>query len=110
MTLYEKLLAAELPVISADETGAVSMGAITPEQQELFQDILLEHFQPDKYAELLEYRATRLALKDEYLAAITTLQNIQNATNPTNAQVIAAVKYEAKTLERLLKFMKANFV
>lgn len=110
MTLYEKLQNAGLPVISADETGAVSMGAMTLQQQETFQDILLEHFQPDKYTELLEHRSSLLALKGEYQTDITTLQNIQNTTNPTNSQVIAAMKYEAKTLERILKFLKASFV
>jgi hypothetical protein len=47
----------------------------------------------------------KASLKAEYQATITQLQNIEAATNPTNAQVIAAVKFLAKTLRLLLKLL-----
>jgi len=46
------------------------------------------------------------ALKNAYQDAITLLEQIQNATNPTNAQVVQAVKKEAEIIEKLLKVIK----
>jgi hypothetical protein len=59
--------------------------------------------------ETLAFRADRQQLKDEYLATIAQLQNIENAVNPTNAQVIAAVKFLAKTLRLMLKLLAKLF-
>jgi hypothetical protein len=44
-------------------------------------------------------------LKAEYPAIITQLLNIEDAVSPTNAQVIAAVRFLAKTLRLLLKLL-----
>ena len=46
------------------------------------------------------------ALKTAYESAITSLTQIQTTTNPTNAQVVAAIKKEAEILEKLLRFIK----
>ena len=40
---------------------------------------------------------------NEYQNTIDQLQLIENTANPTNAQVIAAVKYLAKTIRILIK-------
>ena len=50
-TLYEKLIAAGLPVISATEGGAISSNAMTDAQQVTFRNIIREHFDPAGYAE-----------------------------------------------------------
>ena len=50
------------------------------------------------------------AVKDAYLQAITDLETIQTTANPTNAQVIWAVKKEAEIMEKLLKFVKSQIV
>jgi hypothetical protein len=108
MTLLEKLTAAGLPIASATESGEISgLPGIpmTQKQERIFQDILLEHFRPAEYAELLLSRSDESQLKSEYQATIAQLQTIENATNPTNAQVIAAVKFLAKTLRLLLKLL-----
>jgi len=47
----------------------------------------------------------RQQLKAEYQATIDQLQNIENAQSPTNAQVVAAVKYLAKTIRLMLKLL-----
>ena len=107
-TLFEKLIAANLPVESATESGAISMlpGAImTDAQRSLFSDIILEHFQPSLYADLLVFRGDQQQLKNEYLSTIATLQQIEDTVSPTNAQVISAVKFIAKTLRLLLKLI-----
>ena len=44
-------------------------------------------------------------LKAEFQETITQLLSIENAVSPTNAQVIAAVKFLAKTLRLLLKLL-----
>jgi hypothetical protein len=54
---------------------------------------------------LVDYAADRQQLKDEYQNTITQLQSIENAVSPTNAQVVAAVKFLAKTLRLLIKLL-----
>jgi hypothetical protein len=51
----------------------------------------------------------RSQLKTEYQNTIDTLVNIENAVNPTNAQVIAGVKFLAKTLRLLLKLLARQY-
>ena len=49
-------------------------------------------------------------IKEAYLTALDNLDNIINAENPTNAQVIAAIKTEARILKKMLKFIRLNTV
>lgn len=105
MSLYTNLLDAGLPVISATEGGEISMGSMTHEQQVLCDDIILSYFQPAAYAELQVYRLDKQQFKNEYQDTITQLQSIEDAVNPTNAQVIAAIKLLAKVLRLLLKLL-----
>ena len=44
MNIFEKLIAAGLPVLSATEDGAIESTAMTDEQRVLFQQIINEHF------------------------------------------------------------------
>lgn len=106
MTLYEQLIAAGLPVISASETGEITAEPMTDEQQQQFQDILLNYFHPADFAELLVHRQLIQQIKAEYTATLATLQQIQDTQSPTNAQVIAAVKFLAKTDQQILKFLR----
>ncbi len=48
-------------------------------------------------------------LKAEYINTIQTLQQIESAINPTNAQVIAAVKFMARTIRLLLKLLARQY-
>ena len=104
-TIFEKLQNAKLPVTSATETGEITSKAMSKEQKALFDDILLEHFNPPAFQELLLRRADLKQYKDTYLSTINTLEQIENATSPTNAQVIAAIKQLAKTQKLLLKLL-----
>lgn len=106
MTFLERLQAAQLPVIYADETGALETGATTPEQWQQIQDIILEHFRPIEYTELLQHRIDKQAVKNAYTIMITRLEQIQAATSPTNAQIVQAVKDEALYIERIIKLLK----
>jgi len=54
---------------------------------------------------LTDDAADRQQIKAEYQTTITQLQSIENAVSPTNAQVIAAVKYLAKTIRLMLKLL-----
>lgn len=47
-------------------------------------------------------------LVDTYNQAIIDLDTIINRTNPTNAQVIWAVREEAKIIKKLAKFIKGQ--
>ncbi len=62
----------------------------------------------DVFTGIGEASINKEAIKTAYITAITTLQNIQTTINPTNAQVVAAVKAEAAILEKLLKFLKSQ--
>jgi len=47
-------------------------------------------------------------INNEYEQALVDLQIIQNLTNPTNAQILLAIKKEALILEKLMRFIKFN--
>lgn len=51
----------------------------------------------------------REQIKAEYQATINTLQQIEDTQAPTNAQVIAAVKFIAKTLRLLLRLLARRY-
>lgn len=111
-TLFERLTTAGLPVESAsDEEGIrITPGiALTFEQSNLLGEIVLEHQDPTDYAEYLADKATRQQIRDGYLATIVQLETIENATSPTTAQVVAAVKFLAKTMRLLIKFLARRF-
>ena len=55
--------------------------------------------------EITDYRAARAQLRNEFQTAVDQLVQIENAVSPTNAQIIAAVKFMAKTLRLLLKLI-----
>lgn len=56
-----------------------------------------------------QFQSTLTQLRNEYLDTISQLETIQNTANPTNAQVVAAVKYLAGRMELLLKFLKKQY-
>lgn len=49
-------------------------------------------------------------VKSEYSNTITTLLTIENTVSPTNAQVIAAVKFLAKTVRLILRFLARHYI
>jgi hypothetical protein len=110
MTFFETLQAAGLPVLSADESGTVTMGNMTQEQEQTFNDACLQYFHPVEYAELVQYRADKQVIRDAYSTMITRLEQIQSVSSPTNAQVIQAIKDEALYIERIMKFLKVMLV
>ncbi len=73
---------------------------------EVNSDINPEYFSPEELA-----KGARLKqIVDAYTQAIADLETIQNTVNPTNAQVIWAIKQEASIVEGLLKFIKNDLV
>lgn len=107
MTLFTNLTNAGLPIYSATEDGNEIgwLESPTDEQMQTCRDIVLQYVDLVAYTEIIQNRVDKQQLKDEYLATITQLQNIENAVNPTSVQVIAAVKFLAKTLRLLLKLI-----
>lgn len=111
-TLFEKLTAAGLPIKSAsDEEGVhlIAGAELTPAQSELMGELILQHQNPADYQIYLNSKTDRQQLKAEYQNTIDTLIQIENATSPTNAQVIAGVKFIAKTLRLLLKLLARQY-
>lgn len=51
-------------------------------------------------------RVEFLTLKEQYQAMIGRLEVIQSVTNPTNAQIVQAIKDEALYIERIMKVLK----
>jgi hypothetical protein len=107
MTLFDTLQAAGLPVVSADESGALTMGPMTEAQQSQLAEILLQYFQPQAYQDLQASHADKQGFKDNYLTMINRLEQIQAVSSPTNAQVIQAIKDLALYIERIMKVAKS---
>lgn len=109
-TLFEKLTAAGLPIESASDEEGIHIGTgITQDQIQLMGEILLQHQNPADYQTYLNGKTDRQQLKDEYLSTISTLTQIENASSPTNAQVITGVKFIAKALRLLLKLLARQY-
>lgn len=106
MTILQELQNADLPVISASEDGAISMGAMTSAQELTFVGIVTRYFLPVEYANSQAQKADRQTLITAYTTMITRLEQIQAATNPTNAQVISAVQDLSLYVERIMKVLK----
>jgi len=49
-------------------------------------------------------------VKEMYLTALDQLDTIINFSDPTNAQVVSAVKTEAMILKKLMKYIKLNVI
>jgi hypothetical protein len=108
MTITDDLQAIGIQVKLVDG-GYVITSALTEQQQIQYDDLLMEYFIPDKWQEELSHRAIRKQLKDEYQATLATLQQITDTASPTNAQVVAAVKFLAKTFILLLKLISRSY-
>lgn len=104
--LHRELVTAGIPINGVDSNGNIYfMATATAEQRTQAAAILAAH-DPIDYDAISDL-ANRQALKSSYQNMITRLEQIQSATNPTNAQVVAAVQDEAIFIERLLKVLKA---
>ena len=107
MTLLTNLTNAGLPISQAQEDGNSITWSTQPTdvQMQLCRDIVLQYLDPTAQADIVAGRTDRAQIKAEYHAALATLTDIENAVSPTNAQVIAAMKFIAKTLRLLLKLI-----
>lgn len=107
MTLLANLQAAGLPISDAAEDGNSITWAASPTDLQLqsCRDIVLQYVDPTTYNNQQQDKTLRQQLQTDYQNTITQLEAIQNTASPTNAQVIAAVKYLAKTLELLIKIL-----
>lgn len=89
------------------------MGPMTPEQQKIFADIIVEHFLPVLYAQIQTNILDIQDLKNQYQAGINRLDEIQALPNPTivNLPTLVAmanaIKDEALIQKRTLKALKA---
>jgi hypothetical protein len=122
MALLDDLLALELPAADDGNGGITFARRLHPHERAQYQAVRIKYADPATQAAAIAKRpdlaqvlnnsdvtitATphKNNLRAEYANAIDTLTQIRDATSPTNAQVIAAVKYEAKVLLLLLKFI-----
>lgn len=107
MTLLSNLTTAGLPVSQAQEDGNSITWSKQPTdaQMQTCRDIVLAYVDDPAYQDLLLDRVNKTQIKSEFQATIQTLTDIESAVSPTNAQVIVAVKFLAKTLRLMLKLM-----
>jgi hypothetical protein len=99
MFTLQQLLDAGLPAVSTDGNDA---GAETQFERELTQAEWLTYLSiadPETHQR-----------KSTYVSTVQTLTDIENAVSPTNAQVIAAMKFMAKTLRLLLKLLIRQYI
>jgi len=102
MTLFTDLQNAGLPVFSTNgETQATFTRTLTPQEEDIYENLL----DPGRQARLIEQTTSMTQIRSEYQNMITRLEQIQAANNPTNAQIIQAVKDEALYIERLMKVL-----
>lgn len=62
------------------------------------------------FEELKKQEHNTTTIQATYKTALSQLQNIQEATNPTNAQVINAIKQLAGIQEKILKYIYNNLI
>lgn len=122
MALLDDLLTLGLPAADDGNGGVTFTRPLRPHEKIQYQALRIKYMDAEQQAAALSKRPDlahvldgadvtitaaphKNNLRDEYAAAITTLTQIRDATSPTNAQVIAAVKYEAKILLLLLKLI-----
>lgn len=106
MSLFSTLQNAGLPVIKATESGQIEMGEMTDNQQIIFSNIIFQYFQPVAYNAYQLSLVDRQSIQNAYFNMIVRLDQIQQATNPTNAQVIDAIQDMALYIERIMKVVK----
>lgn len=109
MTFLLTVQNAGLPIISVNEidgSDPVFSRALTDAEAQLYGELKLQYYDPTKYNELLDDRANKQQIRDEYQSAITQLQTIEATANPTSAHI----RFLAKTLRILLKFIVRAYV
>jgi hypothetical protein len=100
--LHQELVSAGIPIDGVSSNGRIDFQITATEAQRArAQAILLAHDPVDYDA--IDFQSYKQQIKAEYVATLATLADIENAISPTNAQVIAAVKFMAKTLRLILK-------
>jgi len=103
MTLFQVLQTAGLPVEIAEEDGTVSMGTMTDEQTQIFQDILLEYFQPAAHDEAQGHIVELTGFKDKYIETRDKLLQIES--DVTNQTAVEAIKILARNQRFILKLL-----
>jgi len=112
MSLYDNLIAAGLPIESATEQGIVTSipgSPMTIAQIQSLSKIIFAYLNPTEYQSYSDNRTLIDRVKTEYDDTIIQLQVIIDATSPSNAQVVAAVKYLAKTVLLILKVIAYQY-
>jgi len=105
MSLFTDLQAAGLPVELLPDSSFTFTRSLSDNESEIYYDLL----DPTRPIRRAEQQAALVQFKDEYEAAKARLLQIENATNPTNAQVIAAIRDMAK-YERLMAKLLAKLL
>jgi len=88
------------------------MGAMTPEQDELLQNIILEHFYPIAYTDKIERKTNDTDFKTEFQNRIDRLTQIATVAKPdpfTQADLEAmfdAIQDMARNQRAMLKRIK----
>ena len=109
MTFKDTVLAAGLPIQSVNEidgSNPVFPRALTDEEVTKYSELRLQYYKPAEYSELLQGRIDLQQLKDAYMTMVNRLEQIQAAGNPTNAQLVQAIKDEALYIERVMKVIR----
>lgn len=99
--LAENIIAARLRQI--DPLASAQTYATRREDNTIAHYVSVDSTLPDAQIETVLFTGPTAEELTLYQNTIDQLQQIENATNPTNAQVIAAVKFLAKTLRILIR-------
>ena len=99
--LHELLLNANLPIVSVREDKSLDW-----EREPTPTELLLAQSICDGLDFNTLKDTDKEQIKAEYNSILTTLEQIESVQAPTNAQVVAAIKFLAKTIRLVLRVLK----
>lgn len=65
---------------------------------------------PAEQTYLNDFISDKASLRAEYQSTLDSLQQIQDTVSPTNAQVVAGVKFIAKTIKLMLRILAKIYI
>jgi hypothetical protein len=106
MTLLEELQAVGLPVISVSPTNEITMGEMTEDQKRLYRAVLLHHFSPYDFPDIVDVVQFRLDLKNNYADIILHLLSYSTWTNASLPELRTQMKYISYLLYRVMRALE----
>jgi hypothetical protein len=106
MSLLTELQAVGLPVISVSPANEITMGDMTEDQKRLYRAVLLHHFSPFDFPDIVQVVQYRLDLQNNYLDIIAHLLSYSNWNNASLPELRTQMKYISSLLYKIMRAME----